>query len=82
MDYIDYIDEFKESGTIYGWKEGETDDEFIVLMFKDARNQTTLEEKVTIEIDALMKNNNVEHISLSDTLKRAAKIVTLVKSSI
>ena len=77
-----HIEEYQKDGTIHGWKEGETDDEFIALLFEDAKGNTNIEEKITIAIDSLLKYNNVTHITMDEVMEAAAGITTIVKNNI
>ncbi len=76
-----WIQEYKESGTIHGWSEEEAEKHenyFIRLALKDARGKATLKEKISLEIDALLMYNNVQHVMDSEVQETAALILKLI----
>jgi hypothetical protein len=80
--------EFEENGQIYGWTTDEImnmPDEphgaIFRLMLKFVNGNTNLQEEVALEIDKLLSNNNVDHISLKAIMEKSQEIIELIKTS-
>lgn len=80
---MNHIEEFKRDKTISGWSEDEILNgevpESIQLKYKDVKGETTLEEKVSIEIENLLLYNNVDYISPDEILETSQDIIKLIK---
>jgi len=76
---MSHIEEYKNSKTIYGWQEEEAEmheNIFIRLALKDAKGQATNRDKIAIEIDQLLKYNNVE-LPTAEVFQTVDKILQL-----
>jgi len=80
---MSYKEEFKNSKTVHGWSEEEIDNgeacEFVELSLKDIRGKASLQEKVAIRIDDLLKYNNIDYISKEEIFEKANDIIKLIK---
>lgn len=74
---MSYIEEYKKYGTIGAHKEGGDYDWSVALMFKDAKGQATLKDKIAIKIVSLLLYNNVDYIDEQEILEKAQEILEL-----
>lgn len=87
---MDHFEEYKTSKTIGAWTERKAKAEFkkdpyrmwsVLLRFKDVKGQTTLVEKVAIEIEGLLSYNNVDSILQDEIMESAQNVINLVNAN-
>jgi hypothetical protein len=78
----EFKNEFENGGTIAGWTKEEilngTAPESVKLILKDIQGYTTLQEKVSIEIENFLLYNNIDYISQKEISERAQGIIDLI----
>ena len=86
-----HLEEYKRYKTIGGWTEDQImntkkqlDEDVhwgIKLQLKDVKGNTTLTEKIMIEIDSFLQYNNIDYLSEKEIKETAKKITKLIKDN-
>jgi hypothetical protein len=79
-----HIEEYKKFKTCAGWKEKDAMKNAnwpVKLMFKDAKGQASLLEKVVLQIEGLLSYNNVDHILEEEIFEKAQDIINLISKA-
>jgi hypothetical protein len=80
-----HLDEYKKYGTISGWKENDVVNNKdihwgIKLQLKDIKGETTMTEKIMIEIDSFLQYNNIDYLTEQEIRETSEKIIKQINT--